>query len=155
MLRPTPGELLAGIHRELTAAVLPYVPEGEPTRQLRAALHVLAQLQRCWDLQPAYLRADIADLRTSITELGAGAGIVPAPAEPASPPAPGVQDPELAELLAEHERLSAELATFQQAWSVQSGAERDAAVDALLFDLHVRMAARARAAAGLVDGPNA
>lgn len=155
MLRPTPGELLAGVHREITAAVLPHVPAGEPTRQLRAALHVLAQLERTWDLQPAYLRADIADLRASLAELSTRAGVESGPAEPPSPAAPGVQDPELAKLLGEHTRLTAELAAFQRAWSAVPPAQREAELDTMLFELHVRMAERARAAAGLVDGLNA
>jgi hypothetical protein len=147
VLRPTPGELLAGVRRELMEQVLPAVPAGAPARQLKAALHVLAQLERTWDLQPAYLAADNADLRATLAELTARTGIRPAPHPDRGEPVPGVQDTALAEAIRENEQLQADLDEVQQAW--RAGGRGDPAVDQLLFDLHVRMAERALVAAGL------
>jgi hypothetical protein len=147
VLRPTPGELLAGVRRELTEQVLPAVPAGAPARQLKAALHVLAQLERTWDLQPAYLAADNADIRATLAEVRARTGIPSSTHGERSGAVPGVQDVGLADAIRENEELQAEVDEVQQAW--RAAGRGDVAIDQLLFDLHVRMTRRAAAAAGL------
>jgi hypothetical protein len=147
MLRPTPGELLAITRRELAEQVLPTVPAGAPARQLKAALHVLAQLERTWDLQAAYLAADNADLRATLTELTARTAIAPTPRPDRADPVPGVQDAGLSAAIRENERLQADLDEVQQAW--RASGRDDPVVEKMLFELHVRMTERARAAAGL------
>jgi len=147
MLRPTPGELLAITRRELAEQVLPTVPAGAPARQLKAALHVLAQLERTWDLQAAYLAADNADLRATLTELTARTAIAPTPRPDRADPVPGVQDAGLSAAIRENERLQADLDEVQQAW--RASGRGDPVVAKMLFALHVRMTERARAAAGL------
>lgn len=146
MLRPTPGELLAGVRRELREQVLPHVPAGEPTRQLRAALHLLGRLERSWDLMPTYLRADNADLRTSLAELSRRTGLSWTAEAPAVPDAPGVHDPMLRGLIAANAHLQAELDRLQQHW--RAGTDADPEVERLLMALHTRMAERAVEAAG-------
>ena len=147
MLRPTPGELLAGVRRELTEQVLPAVPSGAPARQLKAALHVLAQLERTWDLQPAYLAADNADLHATLTDLAARTNLTPARHAERTEAIPGVQDAALSDAMRENERLQADLDAFQQAWRASGREEPE--IDHLLFELHLRMAERATRAAGL------
>jgi hypothetical protein len=66
VIRPTVGELLAGVVAGLRNSVLCALPPGDAQRQLKAALHVLDRLQRSWDLQPAYLAADNADMRETL-----------------------------------------------------------------------------------------
>lgn len=84
MLKPTAGELLAGISTGLRRSVLTALPPGEAQRQLKAALHVLDRLQRSWDLLPPYLESDNADLRATLQDVLALAaqrrlGALPAP----------------------------------------------------------------------------
>lgn len=62
MIKPTPGELLAGISAGLRAAVLPELADGHGRRQLKAALHALARLERAADAQPAQLHDDNEDM---------------------------------------------------------------------------------------------
>jgi hypothetical protein len=69
VLKPTPGELLAAVSAGLRHSVLVALPPGEAQRQLKAALHVLDRLQRCWDLLPPYLESDNADLRVTLQEV--------------------------------------------------------------------------------------
>lgn len=147
MLRPTPGELLAILRRQLSDQVLPELPAGAASRQLRAALHVLAQLEGSWDLMPAYLVADNADLRLALADLARLTGITPAPRPDAGTPVPGVQDPALAALIRDNDALQADLDEVQQAWRTRGTSRPE--VDRLLLDLHLRMAERARRAAGL------
>lgn len=147
MLRPTPGELLAGVHRELKEQVLPTLPAGAAARQLKAALHVLAHLQHTWDLQSSYLAADNADLRATLADLRARTDIAATP-RPARPkPVPGVQDEALSRAIAENDGLQADLDEVQQAWRLSK--RTDPEVEKLLLELHLRMAERARVAAGL------
>jgi hypothetical protein len=149
VLRPTPGELLAITRRELTEQVLPELPAGAASRQLRAALHVLAQLERSWDLMPSYLATDNADLRSSLAALERLTGIS-APARPGiAAEVPGVQDEALRGLIRDNDALQADLDDVQQAW--RATGRSDETVDTLLLDLHVRMADRARLAAGLAE----
>ncbi|HEY1968052.1 MAG TPA: hypothetical protein VGH89_08905 [Pseudonocardia sp.] len=147
MLRPTPGELLAGVHHRLREQVLPHVPSGEPTRALRAALHLLERLERSWDLMPAYLTADNADLRRSLAELADRTGVPPRERPPVGhPDVPGVNDPAVRDLIGENARLQAELDQLQQHWRATGDGHPE--VEALLIALHTRMAERAVRAAG-------
>lgn len=142
MLRPTPGELLHGIRQELTDQVLPEVPAGAASRQLRAALHALGRLERSWDLLPACLEADNADLRVALPELARLAGRNWAE-RPGACDVPGVHDAGLKQLMRDNAGLQADLAELQQVAPPE--AQR------LLLDLHVRLATRARRAGGLED----
>jgi hypothetical protein len=83
MLRPSPGELLGGICASLRRSVLPALPPGDSQRQLRAALHALERLQRCWDLLPECLAADIADMRATLQEIVTAARQAPGGEPPA------------------------------------------------------------------------
>lgn len=153
MLRPTPGELLAGVRRELREQVLPHVPDGAPARQLRAALHVLGRLERSWDLLPGYLEADNADLRHVLGEV-TGRVVSPDPVQrPGDLDIPGVHDPTLRSLMAENARLQAELDQAQQDWRAgrAGGTEVDEVVGTRLHALHARMAERAARAAAVAD----
>lgn len=147
MLRPTPGELLALTRRELTEQVLPQLPPGAATRQLRAALHVLAQLERSWDLMPAYLVADNEDLRATLAELARLTGIASAPRPSMDAPVPGIHDATLAALVRDNDALQADLDEVQQSW--RASTDDRALVNQVLLDLHLRMTERARLAAGL------
>lgn len=62
MLTPTAGTLLRAVRIELADQVLPELPDGAARRQLKAALHLLGRVERCWDRQASYLEADNADL---------------------------------------------------------------------------------------------
>jgi hypothetical protein len=148
MLRPTPGELLAGVRRELREQVLPHVPAGEPARQLRAALHVLGRLERSWDLLPSYLTADNDDLRSAITQL-AGHLDVDRTYPPTSidATAPGVTDRELRALIAENMHLQSELDRLQQ----ERRAGGDTTADTTLLAVHTRAIERALQASGVED----
>lgn len=149
MLRPTPGELLAGVRRELREQVLPHVLPGEPLRQLRAALHLLGRIERSWDLLPTYLAADNADLRSCLAELARRIGAQWSDQPVAGTAAiAGVHDPALSALMADNTHLQAELDRLQQEWRA-TGRRDDAEVEALLLSLHTRMAGRAATAAGL------
>lgn len=139
MLRPTPGELLEGIRRELTDQVLPEVPPGAATRQLRAALHALARIERSWDLLPACLEADNEDLRATLPLVAELAGRSWAE-RPGATDAPGVHDPRLKQLMRDNAGLQADLEELQKLVPVASP---------VLLDLHVRMTARAQQASGL------
>jgi hypothetical protein len=155
MLRPTPGELLAGVRRELYEQVLPHVPDGTPARQLRAALHVLGRLERSWDLLPTYLEADNTDLRHALTDLAGRLGVTwtdrPLTGDE---DVPGVQDPTLRSLIAQNAHLQAELDRVQQEGRAQpdGGTEIAAGINIELHALHTRMAQRAARAAAVADG---
>src|ERR1700733_16107204 len=66
MLRPTTGELLAGLSASLRQSVLTALPPGDAQRQVKAALHALDRLQRTWDLALPHLRTDNADMRETL-----------------------------------------------------------------------------------------
>lgn len=149
MLRPTPGEVLEGVRRELAAQVLPELPAGAAARQLRAALHALGRLQRSWDLLPAALEADNADLRAGLAELSARSGL--AWQDRTGAPLgtwPGVHDPHLQRLMTDSAQLQADLVDLQ-AGLRQAGQTPD--TEQLLLELHSRRATRARQAGGLPD----
>ncbi len=82
MLRPTVGDLLKGINASLRQSVLPSLSQGAAQRQLKAALHTLGRLERSWDLLPAYLAEDNADMRQcleAIQQALRASGIEPPP----------------------------------------------------------------------------
>ncbi|WP_250292113.1 hypothetical protein, partial [Frankia sp. CiP1_Cm_nod1] len=113
MLRPTPGELLEGLRRELRDEVLPAVPAGSAARQLRAAIHVLGRLADTWDVQHHYLETDNVDLEVTLASLARLAG-VRRTRQPRRPqPAPGVTDRGLNDLIARNDALQRELELLQ------------------------------------------
>ncbi|GGY90581.1 hypothetical protein ACFSTD_19510 [Novosphingobium colocasiae] len=70
MQRPSTGELLAGLGRALETEVLAALPDGTARRQLKAAVHLISRLERIWDLTPAHLAADNADIEATLAALG-------------------------------------------------------------------------------------
>lgn len=69
MLKPTTGELLAGIAEGLRAAVLPELADGHGRRQLKSALHALARLQRSWDLHAGKVVEDNEDIHRTLSSV--------------------------------------------------------------------------------------
>jgi hypothetical protein len=149
VLKPTPGELLSGIHRELKAQVLPELPAGSAARQLRAALHALDLVARTWDLQSSYVAADNADLEQTLAELERISGLPRSPAGLSWEPVTGVADAALAAAMARNLELQSELEDFQR--RRRAGGRSESAVDRTLLDLHQRMTARAALASGVAD----
>jgi hypothetical protein len=169
MLIPTTGTLLRAVRIELTNQVLPELPDGEARRQLRAALHILGRLERCWDRQAPYLEADNADLAHTLHivlgELGDApdatayrelrARLTQIGIDP--PPAPVVDrevtDPGLRRLMSVNYALQevlVDLETALRADRQTSTAARRHADDALA-GLHRRLLNRAAAAARTED----
>jgi hypothetical protein len=149
MLKPSPGELLSGIHRQLKAQVLPELPAGAAARQLRAALHALDLVARTWDLQSSYIEADNADLEQTLTELERISGLHREPGGQSVGPAAGVTDPALAAATARNLELQSELDGFQRRW--RAGGRPEPAVYRTLLGLHQRITARAALASGVSD----
>jgi hypothetical protein len=101
MQRPNSGELLRGLRIALSEQVLSALPKGAPHQQLKAALHLIARLERSWDLAPGHLAQDNADIAAvlgavlptdgpgSLDQRLAAAADTPAPA--------GFNDPQLRE----------------------------------------------------------
>ena len=87
MLRPSTGELLAGLRISLTEGVLPSLPKGAAQGQLRAALHLLGRLENSWDLAHSHFAQDNADIEHVLGDLAD----VPPPAEGPH----GFNDPDL------------------------------------------------------------
>jgi hypothetical protein len=116
ILKPTVGELLSGISRELKAQVLPELPAGAAARQLRAALHALDLVARTWDLQSSALEADNADLEQTLTELERISGLRCPPGGESWKPVAGVADPTLAAAMARNLELQSALDRFQRRW---------------------------------------
>jgi hypothetical protein len=149
MLNPTPGELLAGIHRELKAQVLPQLPAGSAARQLRAALHALDLVARTWDLQLPCAEADNADLEQTLTELERISGLPRSSPDLSWEPVTGVTDATLATAMERNLGLQSALEVFQRRWC--AGGRSEPAVDRTLLDLHRRITARAALASGVAD----
>lgn len=167
MIRPTPGELLRGVREALRESVLPALPPGQAQRQLKAALHALGRLERCWDRLPAGLAADNADLRGTaqsviaalLPQAGADAQQLQRlaarcaePAAAADPAVPGIGDPALARAAAENLALQQALTELDAC--VRGRPERPARAAQLdaLAGLYRRMVARERAALATEDG---
>lgn len=164
MIRPTPGELLRGIREGLQESVLPALPPGNAQRQLRAALHALARLERSWDRLPASLAEDLADMQQTIrgvldaetsrplpTLLQELAARLAAPL-PAAAAVPGIGDRALAQAAARHLELQ-EILDQYDAWL---RAQADGAVRiqqrGLLSALYRRMLVRELAANAAAAG---
>jgi hypothetical protein len=116
---------------------------------------VLGRLERSWDLLPAYLEEDNADLRHSLTEVaGRLGGTWTDQPRAGDEEVPGVHDSTLRSLIVENAHLQAELDRVQQEWRARRDVvtEIEAEIDIELHALHTRMAERAARAAG-VDGP--
>lgn len=78
MLNPGPADLLAGLADALAATVLPELAEGPARDQLSAAIAIVRKAARALPGFAAYLHEDIADLVTSLAELGAPAELLAA-----------------------------------------------------------------------------
>jgi hypothetical protein len=105
VLRPSPGELLAGLRVSLTSGVLPSLPKGEAHSQMKAALHLLGRLATSWDLAHNHIAEDNGDIETV---LGALANVPPPAEEPA-----GYNDLALRRAAARNLQLQAILAEQQ------------------------------------------
>jgi hypothetical protein len=105
VLRPSTGELLAGLHGSLTSGVLPSLPKGEAQSQLKAALHLLGRLEKSWDLAHSHVAEDNADMERV---LGPLADVPPSAEQPA-----GYNDPALRRAAARNLQLQAILAEQQ------------------------------------------
>ncbi|AEH10643.1 MULTISPECIES: hypothetical protein [Protofrankia] len=147
MLRPTPGELLEGLRRELRDEVLPAVPAGSAARQLRAAIHVLGRLADTWDAQHHYLETDNVDLEATLASLARLAGVQRTRQPPRPRPVPGVTDRGLSDLIARNESLQKELELLQS--QHRAAGHEDEDLGRVLFELHRRRTNRAAAAAGV------
>lgn len=149
MLKPTPGELLSGIHRELKDQVLPTLPAGTAARQLRAALHTIDHLARSWDLQHSYIAADNRDLNETLQRIADTSGTARQRFHREAAHVEGVSDEALAEKLMRNLHLQRELEAFQNTW--RESRPRDEAIGSMIVRLHQRMVDRAAIAAGLTD----
>ncbi|MFA7587453.1 MAG: hypothetical protein WCY11_14880 [Novosphingobium sp.] len=69
MQRPNTGELLRGLRKSLNEQVLPALPKGVPYQQMKAALHLMARLERTWDLATSHLADDNADIEAVLGDL--------------------------------------------------------------------------------------
>ncbi|THJ74606.1 hypothetical protein [Candidatus Frankia alpina] len=147
MLRPTPGELLEGLRRELRDEVLPAVPAGFAARQLRAAIHVLGKLADTWDVQHHYLETDNIDLEVTLVDLTLLAGVERMKQPPRLQSAPGVTDPGLSDLIVRNESLQSELELLQN--EHRAAGHQHEEFGRVLFELHRRRTNRAAAAAGV------
>ena len=65
-MKPNVGELLHGVAEGLRSAVLPALPPGAASRQLKAALVLLGRLERSWDRWGDYFATDLDDMRASL-----------------------------------------------------------------------------------------
>jgi hypothetical protein len=102
VLRPSTGQLLAGLRDSLSRGVLPALPEGDAHSQLKAALHLLGRLEKSWDLAHRHIAEDNADMERA---LGPFADVPPPAEEPA-----GYNDPNLRQAAARNFQLQAILA---------------------------------------------
>jgi hypothetical protein len=160
VIRPAPGELLRGIREALRESVLPALPAGAAQRQLKAALHALARLERSWDRYSTCLREDNADMRASgrailqaAQNCGGAFDDLRAVFE-AGLPAPlaefaGIGDPELRQAAADNLQLQQALVALdERIRSLAPGADCPQP-QALLAALYRRMALRERKASAV------
>ena len=66
MLSPSPSDLLRGVRRQLSDQVLPAVDDPAAQRQIRAATHILARLERSWPELVSNVAADVADVLATL-----------------------------------------------------------------------------------------
>lgn len=71
MLNPGPADLLAGVAEALKTTVLPELADGPARDQMTAAIAIIAKAARALPGFPTYLHEDIADLATTLPQLGA------------------------------------------------------------------------------------
>jgi hypothetical protein len=121
MLRPSTGELLAGLRASLTEGVLPSIPKGAAHSQLKAALHLLGRLEKSWDLTHSHIAKDNADMEQVLGQLAA----VPPPAEEPA----GYNDPALRLAAARNLQLQAILAGQEPSPEVEALYRRMSARD--------------------------
>lgn len=121
MLRPSTGELLAGLRASLAKGVLPVLPEGDARSQLKAALHLLGRLEKSWDLSHAHLAEDNADIERVLGSLAD----VPPPVEQPG----GYNDPTLRQAAARNLQLQAILAGRESTLEIEALYRRMSARD--------------------------
>jgi hypothetical protein len=121
VLRPSTGELLAGLRASLSTGVLPSLPRGDAHSQMKAALHLLGRLEKCWDLAHSHITEDNADMERV---LGPRAN-VPAPTQDP----PGYNDPHLRKAAARNLQLQAILAGQESSPDIEALCRRMSARD--------------------------
>lgn len=112
------GVLLNSLRKTLKQTVLPHVEDPAAKRQLKAALHMIGRMGKCWDLAPAVLRADIADMQNILEALEqhvAGQGHEFVPPQPAQydDASDGYNDPNLAAMAQRHYMFCARAEGFE------------------------------------------
>ncbi|QUT06868.1 hypothetical protein KFK14_05355 [Sphingobium phenoxybenzoativorans] len=134
MQRPNPGDLLRGLRRGLEEQVLPAVPKGVPYQQLKAALHLIGRLERCWDTAASHLASDNADIQAVLSGLLPQSGAQSLQAQLLDVPASvvtGFNDPDLAAAAKRNLELHHVLAKQDTSAEIQSLYERMVARDAI------------------------
>lgn len=134
MQRPNPGDLLRGLKRGLEEQVLPAVPKGLPHQQLKAALHLIGRLERCWDTAASHLASDNADIEAVLSGLLPRSGPQSLQAQLLTVPASvvtGFNDPEVAAAARRNLQLHHVLTEQDASAEIQSLYERMVARDAI------------------------
>jgi hypothetical protein len=121
VLRPSTGELLAGLRASLVSGVLPSLPKGDAHSQLKAALHLLGRLEKSWDLAHCHITEDNADIERVLGPLAS----VPPPIEEPR----GFNDPALRQAAARNLQLQAILAEQPPSPEIQALYRRMSARD--------------------------
>lgn len=118
MLPPNVGQLLRGTRQALADSVSPKLDDPGAQRQLKAALHLLGRLSRCWDLPHSLLQSDNEDIETVIAAIRARMTAAGQPlAEEAAiafAPRVGINDRELARLTDRNLKLCAEIEALER-----------------------------------------
>jgi hypothetical protein len=114
-----------GLRASLSTGVLPSLPRGEAHSQLKAALHLLGRLEKCWDLAHSHIAQDNADMERV---LGPLADAPPPAEEPA-----GYNDPALRRAAARNLQLQAVLAGQQASPEIEALYRRMSARDSRAF----------------------
>jgi hypothetical protein len=121
VLRPSTGELLAGLRDSLTKDVLPSLPKGDAQSQMKAALHLLGRLAKSWDLAHSHIAEDNVDMELVLGPLAD----VPPPAEQPT----GYNDPALRRAAARNLQLQAVLSEQQPSPEIEALYRRMSARD--------------------------
>jgi len=69
MLLPSPGTLLKGLAGSLRDGVLPNISTVSAQKQMKAALHLLARLEKTWDLFHQHVETDNADIEAALQKI--------------------------------------------------------------------------------------
>jgi hypothetical protein len=112
VLRPSTGDLLAGLRSSLTNSVLPILPKGEAHSQMKAALHLLRRLEQSWDLAHTHIAEDNADIERVIGPL---AVVLPSVEDPT-----GYNDPALRKAAARNVQLQDILAQQEPSAEIEA-----------------------------------